>query len=348
MPYNFEMIFTGLCVYHLPGFTPIDDSSSPTRLLNAEFGPAILLVNATDSRTSSDQVTHLHKHNAVLTFDPGDVDDFSLEMSRLEPNFQFINDTQGNPLGVLDLSKGIDFSIELDSEDPSKPFDVTTEGKEPEEGWPCKSTQCEKPPNRHPDCSEPTACSDEKSIGWVAPLSKVDRRIVGLRRECFETLEKNDYVVARMKLDKGLLETRRLGPLIKRANSQYYTLWNFYPNAHGTQLEQTLADQVVLRLEGLKYPLTLHCHGSDALDLRFPTELPDNYEKTVRVSVSNLPVTPDLHGGDLLTHFRWFYELVSWEGGGFPSDLPAPRPSTESSLLGVGGGNGFCPGTTCP
>ena len=98
-------------------------------------------------------------------------------------------------------------------------------------------------------------------------------------------------------------------------------------------------------MTGLRYPIRVHYEGDRRGTLVFPREIPPKVEggqeRVITLHIANLPSLPDLPDTDVVTHFRWFYELMEWRNG-LPSDLPAPRPETRGLGMSAGG-NLLCP-----
>lgn len=319
--YEFTVIFSGLCLHHLPD----DDSGQPQ----------VFVVNAGKPRTSIDGKTHLHPHQAVFGFNPKEVDDFSVDLESLKPKFHFVTDGRGDQVAVVDLCEQT-IELELDDEDKEKNhFTVETPKK-----------KCgEYPVEKKKKGKQGKAKKEEKYICWLASLQKVDRRILSLRPQCYEDLVGNRLVTARMPLKYGHLAVHRVGKRDTGNDGPKYRIWNFRPNPYpqdGQPVQQALADQICLTLK-LNHPIRIKFDGPTSGELVFPRSL----DVDPVVSISNLPLTLDLPDTDVLTHFRWFYELVEWEGGGLPSDLGAPLPAGQGVRV-VGGGGPFCPSGSCP
>lgn len=119
MPYKFKVIFSGLCLYHLPNKLPLPPGRDPEERYRDD---QVLLVNATQSRLSVDRITHLHRHTPRLVFRPEDLDDFSLNPVTREPDFSLIPSPGGDHLGFVELL-GREVSFLIDERDEAKnPF----------------------------------------------------------------------------------------------------------------------------------------------------------------------------------------------------------------------------------
>lgn len=354
MPYTFRVVFSGLCLYHLP----TEFQSNGGKQAAAKQGDpsgAVLLVNATKPRTSIDGKTFLHHHAPTLTFDPAELADYSVDTDTFETDFRLIpKKIDGSPqthvyqdtLAVLNLENK-ELRFELHPQEEPRPFHV----------------------DRHTssDPALPNGSVTRRDLRWVPSLKQVDRRIRDLKRRCFADVASNPLVASRVVLDKGTLQCGRLGegkPSHAEAEELSPQLWDFYPNNYpgrtkeydsngnenmprpnsGLQfvhVRQALAETVVLELENLEYPIQIRYDNGHKF-LAFPKS---QTTQEVTLHVANLPTNPNLSDTDVVTSFRWFYELVDWQSG-LPSDLPAPRPA-GFGLRGQAGSSG-CGSSTYP
>lgn len=282
-----------------------------------QYDPTVLLVNATEPRMSLDRKTQLHVHSPTLSFRPEDLDDFSLDLATLQAEYRLIPGKGADHIAILDL---LERTVEI---------------------------------VLHPEDLEGNSFQVAPADGLeaVPQLPRVDERIVGLKKQCFDGVVDNRLVAARIPLTAGKLEKKRIGGSRIVGESEKELDWEFYPhvNLDGEPVRTQLADQVSLTFTGLRHPIRLRLGGYCRGELIFPCEIPEDSGDAIEVSIANLPILPNIPDTSILTHFRWFYELVEWKGDGLPGDLPAPRPyHAKHRVIMVGGATGLCPNSSCP
>jgi hypothetical protein len=212
MPYTFQVVFSGLCFHHAP---PPKKPGEDTTEKGGDFDPAVLLVNAIEPRTSIDRKTHLHRHMPTLTFDPAHLDDYSLDVGSFETDFRLIptggedgksNGSFQDSLAVLDLKNKV-LSFGINDADGFRELKV----------------------ERKFGTSQYPTDEQESDFAWVPSLSSIDRRIRGLKRQCFDPIVGNPLVACRVELKHGHLRVRRVG---RNRASGKPLLWDFVPNAY--------------------------------------------------------------------------------------------------------------------
>jgi hypothetical protein len=286
MAFDFKVNFTGLCLHHLPGWTPDEDPVG-----DQNDGCCVLVVDATGSGGGPG----LHEdmaHQALLTFDPRDIQGGRPPKT---DKIRYGRDVHGDRIAWIDLKDGYD--VYLGSGQADRPFRV-------ERGRPRR--------NRRP------VRSGRRNVGWLASLHDTHQDIVGLKDECFQGF---DLVQSRFHLTAGKLRAGRIGMV-----GDVYGVWAMDPSENVARHEvvQALADRAELEVENLKErPVELYLKAeeeSDSIRLCF-----DPQDRDVEISISNLPVKPGVASAEL-HHFRWFYPLVRWrDGAGSSSSLPIPK-----------------------
>jgi hypothetical protein len=246
-----------------------------------------------DARTPSDaqHAAGMHPHVPTVAVSTTQLQDHPEDR---QPD-RLVPDTTGDVVAIFDLDfeeLSIPTSTLLTVTDFARPGDV---------------------PGTDPD--------DQKTLGWMAPLTKLNFNRDTLRSECTGDLSTRGAVVARMRLYGG---TVTCGRVLQHDGA--FARWHFSPTP-SSPLTQALGDLVFVdmtipspkEVEGFK--------GHIFSNQRPPITLEPFAGERVDVVVGNIITHLEAQSGqDAIPHFGWYYELMR-----IPPDLgKRPLPLREN------------------
>ncbi|HUP24904.1 MAG TPA: hypothetical protein VNB06_18445 [Thermoanaerobaculia bacterium] len=309
MTYDFRLIFSGLCLFHLP-------ESGPR-------SPQVLLVKATDPDSvpefrELEPAVMPHPHKPRLVVDPRYLD---TEISRKPDGLNVGSDGFDYPL----------FDIEFQNIEVSIPgassLDVTR-GRRPGSGDPYRS----------PDDDE----AQKDWFDWVISVPHVSKStssagVGNLKRECWGDLTTPDCpVISRVKLSGGKLRTHT-----HSREGKDYMVYNYLDlsNTPSDEKPHVFADTV--KLEGSDIPndvaVALDTGHKGIVFLKPPAGTSE--KSLVTASITNFDVSFQ-PARKRIYDFLWYYTLYNRQAK--PLNWPVPRPEGTSRSL-------YTPSTTtCP
>lgn len=323
MAFNIEVIFTGLALFCMNEGTYCKDKLD-----------TVYLVNATKDATVCDRQLD-GGHEPVLSFSarhllPGAGHDHEVDSAM-----------DGERLVVSNLAD-IDLCICTESiGTPGCP--VNQPGDKGAEPLPRTVPQ---------DRRDPVWWyRDENSFDWVPPLSKLHTKADNARLcPAAETERGRDsLVVSRVRLDKGVVLTPTgwhdtWGPALprlwRRIVEEDFLLWKANPvPANGQEhFPKALPGQVMWRIPKVaqgSVVLLQDCSLGRPQQTLFRL---DPLDGDLRLHITNSPKSKHpLAAGAEMDHFRWYYRMVDWPGGGCsvnnasgcPDNLPLPALCTD-------------------
>jgi len=327
MPFDFELAFTGLCVFTLKG-----EKEQPAEV-------DVLLVKTTEPEGHTGHSGHTgrggnvpgngngsgagngheagHRHLPRLTYQAKDLTARSTT-SRVHTLVPGINGLQ---MGQRDLeNKG---KIEVQALDG--PAGITA-------AW--------GPPEIPEIVKAPTTPAEEVWLNWVPSLHTVAPDVPAPDGPVPFLNLQQAQVTAWVRLTQGRVEAAE----VARGINGQYLIWDFTSQVGGAvnrNTSQALAGRIVLRLENLEKPVQIRLQGDDGLaelaDLRPLADRQERY--VVRASITNLP-DMEVPPSQRLVHFAQYYDLVAnFPSSGIRIPETSDRLDTTSSTFCPPGGH---------